>query len=96
MWFNFSYIAHFIGGIVCIWLSSKIFSAHNSGGFIFQASGMEAHIRAVLLVVVGVYLLSFPFRIKKVGVTWLDIFFMLGLIISTEPIAHVISLVVRQ
>lgn len=94
MKFNYSYLAQFVGGNACFYLAYRILQAGNAGGFIFESKGGEAQLNAVLLTGVGLYLFFLPFRVDpQKAVTWRDIIFMLGLILSTEVVAHFFALI---
>ena len=90
---NLSYIAHFLGGLGCIYVAVSIAGVGNSGGFFFKSHGLEAYINALLLIAVGLILAALPFlRVGKRPVSWVDVFLSFALLMAVEPIAHFIAL----
>ncbi len=88
--FNWSFIAHFVGGMFCFFRVYRIMDGQKVMGTLGGFEGTASVVNAVLLVGVGIYLIASPFR-KKNTVTWLDILSLIVLLIFTDIVPTLIS-----
>lgn len=92
--FNQSYTVRFLLGLALVVIGVFVLLRGKASGFVFDAEGLEAIIRGLVDIVIGFIFVITSFRKKSAVNFYIEAIFLIGLIISTEFLAHFVWFVI--